>query len=113
MRNQRTGWRHDFSKSPITEASDHIARAGRHAEVGSKQEVLFLGLYAPEGAPDWCRGAENIERFWNAAERAERRSDAQIAERIIIALPHEFTVEQARWSRITFANLRGRAGSYR
>jgi hypothetical protein len=95
---QRTGWRHDFSKSPITEASDHIARAGRHAELGSKQEVLFLGLYAPEGAPDWCRGAENIERFWNAAERAERRSDAQIAERIIIALPHEFTVEQARWA---------------
>lgn len=95
---QRTGWRHDFSKSPITEASDHIARTGRHAALGSKQEVLFLGLYAPEGAPDWCRGAENIERFWNAAERAERRSDAQIAERIIIALPHEFTVEQARWA---------------
>jgi MobA/MobL family len=94
---QRTGWRHDFTKPPIREASDHIIRAGHHAE-GSRQEVLFSGLYAPEGAPDWCKGAANIERFWNRAEAAERRSDAQIAERVIIALPHEMTVEQARWA---------------
>jgi hypothetical protein len=97
---QRTGWRHDFTgeRSPVHEAADHIIRAGRHAELGSKQEVLFSGLYAPEGAPDWCKGAENIERFWNAAEAAEKRGDAQIAERVIIALPHEMTLEQARWA---------------
>jgi hypothetical protein len=95
---QRTGWVHDFRKSPIMEAADHIARAGRHAELGSRQEVLFLGLYAPEGAPDWCRGAENIERFWNAAEAAEKHGRAQVAERVIIALPHEFTLEHARWA---------------
>jgi MobA/MobL family len=76
--------------SQIAEASDHILREGRHAELGSRQQVLFSALYAPEGAPDWCRGAANIERFWNAAETTERRSDAQIAERIIIALPKEF-----------------------
>src|SRR6516225_2306293 len=95
---QRTGWVHDFRKSQIMEAADHIARAGRHAELGSRQEVLFLGLYAPEGAPDWCRGAENIERFWNAAEAAEKHGRAQVAERVIIALPHEFTLEHARWA---------------
>ena len=95
---ERTGWTHDFTaKSPTMEASDHIARVGRHAE-GSRQEVLFLGLYAPEDAPDWCRGAENIERFWNAAEVAEKRKDAQIAERVIIALPKELTLEQSRWA---------------
>ena len=47
---------------------------------------------------DWCVSAENIERFWNAAEAAERRSDAQIAERFILAIPHEFTLEQAVWA---------------
>ena len=96
-RDERTGWTHNFTpKSPTMEASDHIARVGRHAE-GSGQEV-FLGLYAPEDAPDWCRGAENIERFWNAAEMAEKRKDAQIAERVIIALPKELTLEQSRWA---------------
>jgi hypothetical protein len=96
---QRTGWVHDFTqKSPIMEASDHIVRAGRHAELSSQQEVLFSGLYAPANAPDWCVGAANIERFWNAAEAAERRSDAQIAERIIIVLPHELTLEQTVWA---------------
>ena len=95
-RDARTGWTHDFTaKSPTMEASDHIARVGRHAE-GSRQEVLFLALYAPADAPDWCRGAENIERFWNAAEGAEKRKDAQIAERVIIALPKELTLEQSR-----------------
>ena len=34
----------------------------------------------------------------NVAEAAERRSDAQIAERIIIILPHELTLEQAVWA---------------
>jgi hypothetical protein len=97
-RDERTGWTHDFTpKSPTMEASDHIARVGRHAE-GSRQEVLFLGLYAPEDAPDWCRGTENIERLWNAAEAAEKRKDAQIAERVIIALPKELTLEQSRWA---------------
>ena len=97
---RRTGWVHDFTgkKSPILEASDHIARAGRHAEMDSRQEVVFSGLYAPANAPDWCVSAENIERFWNAAEAAERRSDAQIAERFILAIPHEFTLEQAVWA---------------
>jgi hypothetical protein len=96
-RDERTGWTHNFTpKSPTMEASDHIARVGRHAE-GSGQEV-FLGLYAPEDAPDWCRGTENIERFWNAAEMAEKRKDAQIAERVIIALPKELTLEQSRWA---------------
>jgi MobA/MobL family protein len=84
--------------SPIAEAAQHIGDQLRHAEGGSRQEVLFSGLYAPEGAPDWTRGAENIERFWNAAEAAEKRRDAQIAERIIIALPKELTLEQNIWA---------------
>jgi hypothetical protein len=97
---QRTGWVHDFTdrQSPTIEASEHITRAGRHADMGSRQDVLFSALYAPADAPDWCRGAENIERFWNAAEAAESRRDAQVAERIIIAVPHEFTLQQAVWA---------------
>lgn len=98
--NYRFGAEHSplTETSPITEASDHILRHGRHAELGSRQEVLFSGLYAPAGAPDWCRGAANIETFWNRAEAAERRRDAQLAERIIIALPKELTLEQNIWA---------------
>jgi len=35
--------------------------------------------------------------LWNEAEKAERHPRAQIAERIIIALPHELSLEQNQW----------------
>jgi hypothetical protein len=86
---QRNHETHDYSS--IREASDYDVRHnGRLAP-------LHVGLYAPANAPDWCHGAENIERFWNAAEQAERRRDAQIGEKIIIALPAELSLEQNKW----------------
>jgi hypothetical protein len=56
--------------------------------------LLYSGLYSPPGAPDWTRGREE---FWNRAEAAEKRRDAQIAEKFIIALPKELSVEQNVW----------------
>jgi hypothetical protein len=48
---QRTGWVHDFTqKSPIMEASDHIVRAGRHAELSSQQGCCSPGFMRPIGA---------------------------------------------------------------
>jgi hypothetical protein len=95
---RRLGHVFDFrTGSPIEEASDHIARQGHHAEIESQQQVLYSDLAAPAQSPDWCHGAANIERFWNAAEAAERRKDAVLAERIIIALPQELTLQQNIW----------------
>ena len=95
---RRLGHIFDFrTGSPIEEASDHIARQGHHAELESQQQVLYSDLAAPAQSPDWCHGAANIERFWNAAEAAERRKDAVLAERIIIALPQELTLQQNIW----------------
>ncbi len=81
--------------SSTAAASAYIGRKGGYDE--DRKEALFVGLYAPENAPDWCRNRESIEQFWSRAELAERRQDAQIAERIIIALPHELTLEQNIW----------------
>jgi MobA/MobL family len=97
FRDERTGVVHDYrsrAHNTIAEAAAYISRSDVQ---GERQPALFIGLYAPDGAPDWCRGAENTERFWNAAEKAERHPNAQIAERVIIALPHELTLQQNIW----------------
>jgi hypothetical protein len=98
FRDERTGYSYNSlprDRAGIKAASDYIERAGGYDE--GRKAALFVGLYAPQGAPDWCRGRENIETFWSRAELAERRQDAQIAERIIIALPHELTLQQNIW----------------
>ena len=79
------------------EASDHIARVGRHAE-GSRQEVLFLGLYRARGCTrlvPWCG---KHRALLECGRSGGKRKDAQIAERVIIALPKELTLEQSRWA---------------
>ena len=98
---ERTGYAYNYcprdrsQEEPVrgvAAAAAYIGREGGYDE--GRKEALFVGLYAPDNAPDWCQGRENIEQFWSRAELAERRQDAQIAERIIIALPHELTLEQ-------------------
>jgi hypothetical protein len=79
----------------VAAASAYIGREAGYEE--GRKPALFVGLYAPKEAPDWCRGRENIEQFWSRAELAERQPQAQIAERIIIALPHELTLKQNVW----------------
>jgi hypothetical protein len=81
--------------SEIAEASAYIGRSGRHG--AEREAAVFVGLYAPKEAPEWCRGREHIEEFWNRLEAFEKHPRAQIAERIIIALPHELTLEQNTW----------------
>ena len=46
------------------------------------------------GAPEW---AQDRNRLWNEAERAETRKDARLAREIEVCLPHELTGEQRRW----------------
>jgi MobA/MobL family len=72
---ERTGEVHDYSRN-----------AG---------ELLFAGIYAPKDAPAW---AHDRARLWNHVEAFERRKDAQLARRFIIALPHELTPEQNRYA---------------
>jgi hypothetical protein len=101
---ERTGYTYNFrprardgqsQPSGIASAAAYIGREDGYEE--GRKDALFVGLYAPKDAPEWCRGHENIEQFWSRAEIAERRNDAQIAERIIIALPTELTLEQNIW----------------
>jgi hypothetical protein len=86
---------HDERASAIAAASHYIGRKGRHG--ADRDPPLFEGLYGPPGAPDWTRGKENIERFWNEAERAEKHPRAQLAESVIIGLPHELSLQQNVW----------------
>lgn len=72
---RRTGEVHDYSRN--------------------RDELLFEGIYAPKGAPEWARDRESL---WNYVEQFERRKDAQLARRFIIALPHELTSEQNRYA---------------
>ncbi|MGH7096609.1 MAG: MobA/MobL family protein [Stellaceae bacterium] len=86
---------HDERASAIAEASHYIGRKGRHG--ADRDPPLYEGLYGPPGAPEWTRGKENIERFWNEAERAENHPRAQLAESVIIGLPHELSLQQNVW----------------
>jgi hypothetical protein len=55
--------------------------------------ALASGMYPPKGAPDW---AHDLGQLVNEVERFEKRSDAQLAMNLDIALPHEQTLEQNR-----------------
>lgn len=76
MVDMRTGEVHDYSRN--------------------RNELLFEGIYAPnpKAAPEWARDRESL---WNHVEQFEKRKDAQLARRFIIALPHELTPEQNRY----------------
>ena len=81
--------------SPIQAAAAHDAN--RHYDEGQRLGAVAVGMAGPKDAPDWAFGRENIQEAWNRAEAAEKRKDAQIAERHIAALPKELTLEQNVW----------------
>lgn len=56
-------------------------------------ETLASGIYAPKDAPEFVH---DLQRLVNQIERAEKRSDAQLAINLDIALPHEMTLEENR-----------------
>jgi hypothetical protein len=102
LQDARTGYHYNHAPKERAELANSIAAASAYMARGAgyadgRLDALFVGLYAPSEAPDWCRGRENIEQFWGKAELAERRQDAHLAERFIIALPHELTVQQNVW----------------
>ncbi|MGO7061996.1 Ti-type conjugative transfer relaxase TraA [Rhizobium ruizarguesonis] len=71
LTNERDGLTHDFSNRTGVEHAEIVLPAGSSAYWAMKRSTL-----------------------WNAAERAEKRSDARIAREFEIALPHELTPDQ-------------------
>ncbi|MBY2994634.1 Ti-type conjugative transfer relaxase TraA [Rhizobium leguminosarum] len=71
LTNERDGLTHDFSNRKGVEHAEIVLPARSSAYWAMKRSAL-----------------------WNAAERAEKRSDARIAREFEIALPHELTAEQ-------------------
>ena len=58
-------------------------------------DVLFQGIYTPQGAPAWM---QDRAQLWNSVEKSETRKDAQVARDFIIALPHELELKQQRYA---------------
>ncbi|NKQ89785.1 Ti-type conjugative transfer relaxase TraA, partial [Rhizobium ruizarguesonis] len=71
LTNERDGLTHDFSNRTGVEHAEIVLPTGSSAYWAMKRSAL-----------------------WNAAERAEKRSDARIAREFEIALPHELTPDQ-------------------
>ncbi|MGR9215178.1 Ti-type conjugative transfer relaxase TraA (plasmid) [Rhizobium leguminosarum] len=71
LTNERDGLTHDFSNRKGVEHAEIVLPARSSAYWAMKRSAL-----------------------WNAAERAEKRSDARIAREFEIALPHELTPDQ-------------------
>jgi Ti-type conjugative transfer relaxase TraA len=76
-------------------------REARTIDYTSKQGLLHEEFVTPVDAPPWLRAmiadtsvAGASEAFWNAVEAFEKRSDAQLAKDVTIALPLELTAEQ-------------------
>ena len=67
----------------------------RTGELKSYEErslrIIHKEILAPSHAPEWVRDRNAL---WNAAERAEKRKDAQLAREIEVSLPHELTEQQ-------------------
>ncbi|CDN58501.1 Ti-type conjugative transfer relaxase TraA (plasmid) [Neorhizobium galegae bv. officinalis bv. officinalis str. HAMBI 1141] len=76
-------------------------REARTIDYTQKQGLLHEEIVIPADAPEWLRSmiadrsvAGASEAFWNKVEGFEKRSDAQLAKDVTIALPLELTAEQ-------------------
>ncbi|MCJ8521174.1 Ti-type conjugative transfer relaxase TraA [Pseudorhizobium tarimense] len=76
-------------------------REARTIDYSRKQGLLHEEFAIPSNAPDWLQsmignrsvsGAADV--FWNEVEDFEKRSDAQLAKDMTIALPIELSTEQ-------------------
>jgi Ti-type conjugative transfer relaxase TraA len=76
-------------------------REARTIDYTRKEGLLFEEFALPPDSPKWLRtliadrsvsGASEV--FWNRVEAFEKRSDAQLARDLTIALPLELTLEQ-------------------
>ncbi len=98
--------RGDGRSAVLSAAYRHCAkmeyeREARTIDYTRKQGLLHEEIVLPPDAPKWARmliadrsisGAS--ETFWNKVEAFEKRSDAQLAKDLTIALPLELTAEQ-------------------
>ncbi|PSS59978.1 Ti-type conjugative transfer relaxase TraA [Ensifer sp. NM-2] len=76
-------------------------REARFIDYTRKQGLRHEEFVIPPGAPEWLRSmtanrsvSGASEAFWNKVEDFEKRSDAQLAKDVTIALPIELTAEQ-------------------
>ncbi|WOS67311.1 MULTISPECIES: Ti-type conjugative transfer relaxase TraA [Sinorhizobium] len=76
-------------------------REARTIDYTRKQGLLHEEFVIPADAPEWLRSmiadrsvSGASEAFWNMVEDFEKRSDAQLAKDVTIALPLELTPEQ-------------------
>jgi len=61
----------------------------RTYSMGAKDRIVHKEIAIPENAPQWVRevaAKQDRERLWNMAELAEKRSDAQVYRRVILAI---------------------------
>ncbi|MGO7077983.1 Ti-type conjugative transfer relaxase TraA [Rhizobium johnstonii] len=82
-------------------ANMEFEREARTIDYTRKQGLLHEEFVVPADAPEWLRSmiadrsvAGASEAFWNKVEGFEKRSDAQLAKDVTIALPLELTAEQ-------------------
>ncbi|CDM60331.1 MULTISPECIES: Ti-type conjugative transfer relaxase TraA [Rhizobium] len=82
-------------------AKMEFEREARTIDYTRKQGLLHEELVVPSDAPEWLRMmvadrsvAGASEAFWNKVEVFEKRSDAQLAKDVTIALPIELTAAQ-------------------
>lgn len=66
-------------------------RTGVSHDYRRRSGVVSVTLLAPDGSPSW---ANDAEKLWNAAEAAERRSNACVARELEVSLPEELTAPQ-------------------
>ena len=76
-------------------------REARTIDYTRKQGLIHEEFVIPADAPEWLRSmiadrsvSGASEAFWNRVEDFEKRSDAQLAKDVTIALPIELTAEQ-------------------
>ncbi|MGD9598470.1 MAG: MobQ family relaxase [Steroidobacteraceae bacterium] len=66
-------------------------RTGEWHDYARKRGVVHDEIVLPPGAPAW---AKEREALWNAAEAAERRSNATVAREFEVALPRELAASE-------------------
>ncbi len=87
-------------------------RSGRIYNYSRRTDVVHSEIFLPahlKGAADvW---AENRERLWNTAERAEKKSNSRVAREYQVSLPHELSIaQQVRLARALSRELSERYG---
>ncbi len=98
--------RGDGRSAVLSAAYRHCAkmeyeREARTINYTRKQGLLHEEFVLPPDAPKWARAmigdrsvSGAVEAFWNKVEAFEKRSDAQLARDLTIALPLELTPQQ-------------------